>query len=125
MDAFSHVNNSVFFRYFETARIQYFEKAGIVTALESSIRPILASTSCKFIRPVTYPSSLEVGAQVMGISEFGLTMDYGIFLQGSELCMALGSSNIVSFNYEVGEKVSLPEQWRLGIETVEGGTKIS
>ncbi|MFW9798525.1 MAG: acyl-CoA thioesterase, partial [Candidatus Thorarchaeota archaeon] len=59
MDAFKHVNNTKFFRYFETARIKYFEKAGFIESMEKdSIGPILASISAKFIKPLFYPDTI-------------------------------------------------------------------
>ncbi|MHA2384093.1 MAG: acyl-CoA thioesterase, partial [Candidatus Thorarchaeota archaeon] len=65
MDSFRHVNNTKFFKYFETARIRYFEKIGFIETMEkNSIGPILASTSAKFIKPLFYPDTVTVGTRV-------------------------------------------------------------
>ena len=49
MDAFQHVNNTIYFRWFETARIRYFEEIGFLEHLEATgVGPILAETSCRF-----------------------------------------------------------------------------
>ena len=59
MDAFNHVNNVVYLRYFESARIAYFERLGFgISIAEQGIGPILASTSCEFKFPLTYPCLL-------------------------------------------------------------------
>jgi acyl-CoA thioester hydrolase len=63
MDFFRHVNNTVFFRYFESARIVYLDRIGFHEALaESGIGPILASTHARFRKPITYPDTVHVGA---------------------------------------------------------------
>ena len=56
MDAFGHLNNIVYFRYFETARIHYFERCGFMATYEEDrIGAILHSTSCRFRRPLHFP----------------------------------------------------------------------
>ena len=64
MDSFKHVNNVIYFRYFESARIQYFETLGWLKIIEKmGIGPILGSTSCRYRIPLTYPDSVFVGAK--------------------------------------------------------------
>ncbi|MGZ6208377.1 MAG: acyl-CoA thioesterase, partial [Syntrophales bacterium] len=59
MDAMNHVNNIVYFRYFESARIAYFEKADMFSYMtETGIGPILATISCKFKIPLSYPDKV-------------------------------------------------------------------
>ena len=59
MDAFSHVNNTVYFRYFEDARMAFFEKTGVIAHMDSTnIGPILASTQCQFRAPLSYPDHI-------------------------------------------------------------------
>ena len=55
MDAFNHINNKVYFRYFEDARIAYFDRTGVTDLMsEQRIGPILAKTSCNFRVPVRF-----------------------------------------------------------------------
>ena len=49
MDSFQHVNNTTYFRYFESARIQYFSALGWIDSVEQFARgPIMGSTSCRY-----------------------------------------------------------------------------
>ena len=65
MDALRHVNNIEYFKYFQVARIAYFEKIASDGVLrEKRIPLILASTQCKFIYPLAYPDSISVGVRV-------------------------------------------------------------
>ena len=59
MDTFGHVNNTVYFRYFEDARLVYFEKTGILKFKDqTNIGPILANTHCNFKLPLKYPDAI-------------------------------------------------------------------
>lgn len=68
MDAYGHVNNAVYFRWFESARMAYFDPLGVHEIKQlSGIGPILASTSCRFRIPLTYPDQVSIGATVAGV----------------------------------------------------------
>src|SRR4051794_8318236 len=62
-DAFGHVNNTVFLRWFESARIAYFGRMGLLEMMaRDRVGPILASIACDYRRPVTHPDTVHVGA---------------------------------------------------------------
>lgn len=121
MDAFQHVNNTRYFRFFEDARIAYFERTGLIDAsgLPAGLGPILASTSCKFRYPVTYPDSIRVGARVVEIGEDRFEMAYRVVSEQAERVAADGRGVVVSFDYEAGQKAPLPDSWIERIETIE------
>ena len=60
LDAFGHVNNTVFFRWFETARMALFREVGVLEDMErTGVGPILARTECNFRLPVAYPDTIR------------------------------------------------------------------
>ncbi len=59
MDAFQHVNNVVYFRWFESARMRLFEAIGFTGS--DVVGPILHSTSCRYRAPIYYPDALVAG----------------------------------------------------------------
>ena len=68
MDAFQHVNNVMYFRYLENARIAYFEKFDIIEFMKRKrVGPILAATSCRFKMPLTYPDTVLVATKVTAV----------------------------------------------------------
>lgn len=123
MDAFQHVNNVEYFRFFEDARIAYFEAIDLYDATDvgalSGVGPILASTSCKFIRPLTYPDDVRVGARVTGFGEHRFTVEHAVASVDSERVVAAGEAEVVSFHYGEGRKVEVPADWRRAIEQLE------
>ena len=90
MDSYSHLNNCVHFRYFESARIEHFRRLRDHLS-ESSFQsfmyakgtgPILASTNCKYIRPVMFPDTLVVTSKLLALPEVGasrFTQDYTLW----------------------------------------------
>jgi len=121
MDAFGHVNNIIYFRYFESARLAYFEAMGYLkSASEHGIGPILASTQCKFKLPVTYPDNVLAGTRVREMSADRFVMDYRVVSQNHHRIAADGEGLIVSYNYLEGAKTPIPEDIWTGIEKLEG-----
>src|SRR5437762_14100934 len=77
MDSYRHVNNVVYFRYFESARLEYFRRLGwFEYERETKIGPILAATHARFRRPLTYPDTISVGARVVEVGEDRFTLDH-------------------------------------------------
>ena len=119
MDAFNHVNNTRFFRYFETARIKYFEKAGFIESMEkNSIGPILANISAKFIKPLFYPDTITVGTRVTSVEPTQFVMEY-IIESKSKGIAAIGESKIVVYDYKSSERTTLPDAVRNKIKEID------
>lgn len=120
LDAMGHVNNTRFFRYFESARISYFSALGVldITASEGAA-PILAETGCRFRRPIGFPDSLEVGAAVDRIGTDRFHMRYRIVSSSQQAVVADGFGVIVSYDYAEGRKTALPEPLRQAILAAE------
>lgn len=113
MDAFQHVNNVVYFRYFESARIAYLERAGFLELRQrTGIGPILASASTRFRRPLTYPDTVSVGVRVASLGEDRLTMAYRLVSHKLGEVAAEGEGVLVAYDYRALKKATLPDEIR-------------
>ncbi len=122
MDAFQHVNNVVYFRYFETARIDYGAKIGITDKMESEgMGPILAWTDCKYIRPVTFPDVLHVGVRVSKLEGSDMWMEYMVVSEKQNRVVATGNSRTVYYDYRNAVRADYPAELLEKVEEVEGG----
>lgn len=120
MDAFQHVNNVVYFRYFESARIAYSEKLGLHTYREQTgIGPILGSVNCKFRLPLTYPDTVSVGARVIDIAEDRFTMRHAVMSRRHGKIAAEGDGVIVIYDYRGGKKTAMPDEIKKRILAIE------
>jgi acyl-CoA thioester hydrolase len=120
LDALGHVNNTLFFRYFETARIAYFEKIGLSFEFgQGGIGPILGSTQCRFRRPLRYPDRLKVGAGVVSLEKDRFTMEYAVWSETQAVVAANGEAVIVAYDYGQNRKAAVAESVRAAIVTLQ------
>jgi acyl-CoA thioester hydrolase len=121
MDAFGHVNNIVYFRYFETARIAYFEKLNVPEFLgRDPVGPILAETTCRFRAALSYPDTVSIGARVASIGQDRFVMHYAVFSHKLRRPAAEGEGTLVCFDYRQSRKAAVPEGLRRRIAELEG-----
>jgi acyl-CoA thioester hydrolase len=120
MDSYRHVNNIVYFRYFENARLEYFFRLGWPAfEQETGIGPILAATQARFRRALTYPDTIAITARLGTLSEDRFTLEHRIFSEQLGNVATEGQGTVVAFHYGRGEKVLLPEELRRRIAELE------
>ena len=124
MDAYGHVNNTVFFRYFESARVLYLERCGFVEAYDrDKIGAILHSTDCRFRRPLFYPDTALVGTRATEVKEDRFTMEYRLVSEAQNAVAADGRGVVVSLDYVSRQVVPIPDYVRERIARMEGGRR--
>ena len=110
MDAYEHVNNTVYFRYFESARIAFFDQLKFKDVKdETGIGPILASTQCRFRIPLTYPDTVSIGARVSDVQGDRFTMHYRVVSHQHKKIAAEGEGLLIAYDYKALTKAALPE----------------
>jgi len=120
MDALQHVNNIEYFKYFQVARVAYFEKIDSDSVLgETRVSSILASTQCKFIYPLAYPDSVSVGVRVDSMAEQYFIMKYAVVSHKHQRLVAIGDAKVVMFDYVDNKKASIPTEIRRAIIDLE------
>ncbi len=121
MDAFAHVNNTVYLRWFESSRIAYFEKLELMELMErTGVGPILASTRCRFKIPLDYPDRVSVGARIARIGEDRFVMEYAAASHRHAAIAADGEGLIVAYDYRQRAKAPIPDEVRERIHRLEG-----
>ncbi|MDO6640641.1 thioesterase [Shewanella sp. 10N.286.52.C2] len=117
MDALNHVNNAVYFRYFETARIEFFSQINMMDELKkTSVGPVLSETQAKFKRPVTFPDTLLVGITISDIKQDRFMMHYRVFSKAQQAITTTGSAKVVMFNFKTGQKATLTAELLAALE---------
>lgn len=110
MDAFGHVNNVIYLRYFETGRVAYFEQFDYLKGdLCPGCGPIIASTLCNFRSPVVYPDTLTIGLKVQKPRTTSFQMDFAMASAKQGKIVADGHAVVVHYNYRENRKEPLPE----------------
>ncbi len=120
-DAFGHVNNTVHFRWFETARVAYLERLGMeyMTSPEGK-GLILAAINCNYRRQIKYPDSVLIGCRVTRIGNASLTLVNAVYSRQGAAIAAEGESVIVMFDYAKQKSRRVPEDLREAVARLEG-----
>lgn len=122
MDAQQHVNNVVYFRYIENARIAYYDKLGTRPLLKGKgIGTVLATTQCRYKAPLTYPDTISVGAKITKMEADRFTMVYRVVSHRSGKVAAEGEGVLVTYDFNEDKKIPIPEELRKSISALEGG----
>ena len=120
-DSMGHVNNVVFFRWCESARIDYFGRIGMPGKRAGGQGEfILASIRCDFRRQVNFPDTVRIGARISRIGRSSMTMEHVIVSQAQQAVVAEAESTMVSFDYTAGKSQPVPDEARAAIARLEG-----
>ena len=121
MDPQDHVNNVHYFRYFENARMRYFEEVGLEDMrMREGIATVLAEQNCKYFKALKYPEMLTVGARTKSIGKTSFIMEYIIVGEESGVA-ALGEGALVVYDYSRMVKTPMPLKLREAILRIEKG----
>ncbi len=124
MDAFNHVNNVVYIRWCETARIELFRNIwgdkgiNMKEILEGSgVGPILANFNINYKIPISYPDNVIIQTRVAHIGNSSFNVEHQVFTEKmSNSVVAEASSVVVMLNYKTGEKFILDSSMKLKLE---------
>lgn len=111
MDAFGHVNNTVYFRYLEQARIEWLETLG--RPIDHFQGPVLVNAQCSFLRQLRYPGDIEVYCRMGTVGRSSVEMTYEIRrVDSPDVIVAEGSSKLVWIDFKLEKSVPLPDAVR-------------
>lgn len=111
MDAYGHVNNTIYFRYAEQARCEWLESLGYKVAPVGEA-PVIINAACTFLIPLTYPGTVEVRMYAGKLGRSSVETWYEMRLTGSDTLYAEGSSKIVWMDTATGKSVPIPDALR-------------
>jgi len=120
-DAFGHVNNTVYFRWFETARIAYLDRLGMAErGSGETLGPILAAIDCNYRRQIKYPDQVAIGTRVVRVGRSSMLLEQIIWSQAQQAVAADGQSTVVAFDYALNKPRPVPDKIRAEIAAIEG-----
>jgi acyl-CoA thioester hydrolase len=120
-DALAHVNNVVYFRWFESARIAYFRRIGLMAERHApDLGTILASTSCDYRRPIVFPDTVRLGIRATRIGRTSIGLEHRIVSEEQQALAAEGTSTTVFYDYAAGRPHPVPDEVRRAIVELEG-----
>ena len=113
MDAFGHVNNTIYFRYMETARIDMMQKAGFL-GQPSTAGFVIANAFCNFIRQFEYPGEVLIKTYVGTVGRSSFDSYHELLRTDDEKTVyANGGATVVWLESATQNSAPLPDQLRL------------
>ncbi len=120
LDAFQHVNNTHFIRWFESARVAYLQQCGLIEWMSGeSVGPILASIDCHYRRPVVFPDTVRIGARVRELGRSSMVLYHAVYSFEQQRIVADGRSHVVLFDYQRQRPTRITDETRDRMEQFE------
>ena len=121
-DAMGHVNHAVYFTYLEQCRLMFWRE---VTGTPSPhTRVIIARAECDYRAPAHFGDELEVRVNIGDIGRSSFTLVYEIVQAASASLVARGKTVMVSYDYQAGSPMPLPDQTRDLLQRLKGQTRV-
>lgn len=116
MDAFNHLNNVVFYRYAESARIAYLQTLGM---FDGSMVTVLAQSSCQYLRPVVYPDTLLLGVRCQRLGTTSIVMEYSYYSCAQQAIVATAEAVVVRLQSDGETKMPWTDEERERVLNLE------
>lgn len=117
MDAMGHVNNTVYFRYIESARIAWLDQVGASPDPAASTEgPVIVNAHCSFLKQLTYPGEIEIATFVGTPGRSSIEVTHEIRLVGPDgqpgALHAEGGAKVVWIDFKAEKSRPLPDRLR-------------
>lgn len=113
-DAYGHVNNALYMRYLEEARVQLLADLG--DTLSGAIAPVVINVGCTFLKPIVYPATIVVDCYIGDIGRSSFMVNYRLHTKDDAgIICSEGYSKVVWMDHSSGRSVPLPETIRARI----------
>jgi acyl-CoA thioester hydrolase len=115
-DAYGHVNNVVYFSYFDTVVNTYLIARGALDIQESDVIGLVVDVGCQYMSPLTYPETVTAGLRVAHLGRSSVRYEIALFAEGSDTAAAQGHFVHVYVDRKSRRPVELPVELRQVLE---------
>ncbi|WP_016832735.1 acyl-CoA thioesterase [Herbaspirillum lusitanum] len=117
-DVYGHVNNVVYYSYFDTAVNAYLIEQGALNLQQSEVVGLVAETQCRYFSPVAFPDTIHVGVRVAHVGTSSVRYELGIFRNDEQDASAQGHFVHVYVDRASNRPGPLPSAYRSAIEAL-------
>lgn len=111
-DVYGHINNVVYYSYFDTAVNGTLIAAGVLDIQNSPIVGIVVETGCQYFKSIAFPDAVCAGIRVAKLGTSSVRYEIGIFREGDESAAAEGHFVHVYVDRGTNRPVPIPESVR-------------
>lgn len=115
-DVYGHVNNVVYYSWFDTAVNAHLIESGVLDIHTGDTIGLVVETQCHYFAPLAFPQMVEAGIRVAHIGSSSVRYEVGLFAEGEPHSAAAGHFVHVYVNRSTRRPASLPQQLRAVLE---------
>ena len=117
-DIYGHVNNVVYYAYFDSAANRYLIEEGGLDIDNADLVGYVVNSGCEYHAPIAYPDAIEAGVRVDRLGNSSVQYGIAIFRQGEERAVAHGHFVHVFVNRNEDRSVPIPERLRTALAAI-------
>lgn len=117
-DAYGHVNNIVYYQWFDTAVNAWLIEAGLLDIAAGDPIGLVVETGCRYARPLAFPEPVEIGLAVESVGKSSVRYRLGVFAKEASEAAAEGHFVHVYVRRESRRPTELPQDWRKAFEAI-------
>lgn len=117
-DAYGHVNNVVYYSWFDTAVNAYLIEQGVLDIERGAIIGLVVETHCNYFAPLAFPQTVEAGLRVARLGSSSVRYEVGLFAQGEALSAARGHFVHVYVDRQSRRPMPLPPNFKTVLEAL-------
>lgn len=111
-DAYGHINNVVYYSFFDTAVNRYLIERNVLNVLKSEAIGFVIETQCKYFSPIAYPDLIHVGLKVVHLGNSSVKYELAIFKNNDDIASAAGNFVHVYVNRNTNKPTPIPQNVR-------------
>jgi acyl-CoA thioester hydrolase len=111
-DAYGHINNAVYYSFFDTAVNRYLIEHNVLDVLKSEIIGLVIETQCKYFSPIVFPDLIHVGMKVTHLGTSSVKYEVAIFKNDDDIASALGHFVHVYVDRKSNKSTPIPQNVR-------------
>ncbi|PWG03672.1 acyl-CoA thioesterase [Sphingosinicella humi] len=115
-DAYGHVNNTVYYQWFDTAVNGWLIDSGLLDLKQGEPIGLVVETGCRFAAPLAYPQPVDIGLAVERLGNSSVSYRLGVFPKNGSEAAAEGRFVHVYVDREKRRPMRLPERWRSALQ---------
>ena len=117
-DAYGHVNNTVYYQWFDTAVNTWLIEQGMLDVAAGHPIGLVVETRCNYAAPLAYPEDIDVGLAVAALGRSSIRYRIGVFAKSAGEAAAQGEFVHVMVDRTTRKPVAIPAGWREKLETI-------
>ncbi len=120
-DVYGHVNNVIYYSYFDTVVNEYLIHSGVLEIEKSPVIGLVVETQCRFFESLTFPDTVHAGLRVARLGRSSVRYEIGLFRNDDESAAAQGHFAHVYVERESRKATALPRKMRAALEKILAG----